>query len=593
MYRTALFFALIAAMSFACKSPNGQAQLHTQHKFTNHLIDESSPYLLQHAHNPVNWYPWGKAALAKAKAENKMLIISIGYSACHWCHVMEHESFEDTTVANIMNENFVCIKVDREERPDIDDVYMTACHLASGKSCGWPLNAFALPDGRAFWAGTYFPKKDWVNVLQHFIKMRKEENAKLENYATQITNSIQQNESIGLSSGDQLFTKDVLTKITDKFLENIDYKKGGRISRMKFPMPNNYQFLLQQYHYSKNPKALEAVNVTLRHMANGGIYDHLGGGFSRYSTDPDWHAPHFEKMLYDNGQLVSLYAQAYQLTKNPLYKKVVEETLAFVKRELTDPSGGFYSSLDADSEGKEGKFYVWKKAEVDSLLKDELLAKVFCDYYDIKANGNWEEHQNILQRVMTIDKVAKKNNIDTTKVKELVNQGKAILFKERSKRIRPGLDNKILTSWNGLMLKGYIDAYKAFGKKEYLDMAFNNASFILKNMLKDGHRLNRNYKDGKSVINAFLDDYASVIDAFTALYEVSFEEQWLYKAKALMDYVLTNFHDDKSGMFFYVSNLDPPLIARKKEISDNVIPASNSMIAKDLHKLGLYFYNNK
>jgi len=320
MNKYLICFTLLAFVS--CKSSqNGKSSKDGNHKYTNKLINESSPYLLQHAHNPVDWYPWGDEALAKAKAEDKMIIVSVGYAACHWCHVMEHESFEDTLVSKIMNENFICIKVDREERPDIDDVYMSACQLASGRGCGWPLNAFALPDGRPVWASTYFPKKDWLGVLNNFIKIKKEDPERLEESANQLQEGIKQQDNIVLNQEDQDFNPQNLAKIATNFLENIDFKKGGRKGAPKFPMPNNYEFLLNYYHFTKDAKALEGVTTTLDNMANGGIYDHLGGGFARYSTDDDWFAPHFEKMLYDNGQLISLYSEAYQLTKNPLYKK--------------------------------------------------------------------------------------------------------------------------------------------------------------------------------------------------------------------------------------------------------------------------------
>lgn len=588
MYKYLICFALIAFAS--CKSSqNGKPSEDGNHEYTNKLINESSPYLLQHAHNPVNWYPWGDEALAKAKSEDKMIIVSVGYAACHWCHVMEHESFEDTLVSKIMNENFICIKVDREERPDIDDVYMTACHLASGRGCGWPLNAFALPDGRPVWAGTYFPKKDWLGVLDNFIKLKKDKPGELEGYAKQLQEGIKQQDNIILNENDQDFSSKKLDGIATNFLDNIDFKKGGRNGAPKFPMPNNYEFLLNYYHFSKDAKTLEAVTTTLDNMANGGIYDHLGGGFARYSTDDDWFAPHFEKMLYDNGQLVSLYSEAYQLTKDPLYKKVVEETLEYIKREMTHENGGFYSSLDADSEGKEGKFYVWKKSEIDSLLGDDL-AKVFNEFYEVKKSGNWEHKNNILHRKTSTEKVAKKFKLSADELNKKIDEGKTILIRARDKRIRPGLDDKILTSWNALMLKGYTDAYRAFGNEKYLQAALKNANFLVKNAIKEEHRLNRNFKDGQSVINAFLDDYAILIDAFVHLYQVTFDEQWLNHAKDLTDYTQAHFYDKSTGMFFYTSDLDPALIARKKELADNVIPGSNSVMARNFYQLGTIVY---
>ncbi len=564
----------------------------TQGQKTNHLANENSPYLLQHAYNPVDWYPWGDEALQKAQAEDKMIIVSVGYSACHWCHVMEHESFEDTTVARIMNDNFVSIKVDREERPDVDDVYMTACHLASGGSCGWPLNAIALPNGQPIWAGTYFPKKKWVEILDYFIDLRQKEPDQLKTYAAQLSEGMQANESIQLRLDDSSLSQDSMQMVGNTFLSSIDFREGGRQGSPKFPMPNNYEFLLRYHALYDSPEALEAVTLTLDKMALGGIYDQIGGGFARYSTDAIWKVPHFEKMLYDNGQLVSLYSKAYQLTKNPLYEKTVHETLAFIQRELTDKSGGFYSSLDADSEGEEGKFYVWTKNEINQALQDEQLIEIISDYYTILPRGNWEDRKNILHRKKSIEKMTKSHKLTEAELAKKVEEAKAKLFSVREQRERPGLDDKVLTSWNALMLNGYIDAYKAFGTAEYLETAKKNADFLVKNMMAEDHRLHRNYKDGKVKINAFLDDYALMIQSLTALYEVTFDEKWLYYAKDLAEYALTHFYESDSGMFNYTSKLDPPLVARKKELSDNVIPGSNSVMARSLFRLGTYLYNN-
>ena len=579
------FYILIV---FGCKTTGGEAQ--SAHQYTNHLIKESSPYLLQHAHNPVDWHPWNEESLTKARNENKMLIISIGYAACHWCHVMEHESFEDTTVARIMNENFINIKVDREERPDVDDVYMTACQMASKDGCGWPLNAFALPDGKPVWAGTYFPKKKWLEIVEYFSAEWKTNASKMQEFADELTNGLNDSNNVPLPTEDAQFSKDNLNSIAENLLQRIDFQLGGRKGAPKFPMPSNYQFLLKHYHLTGNSKSLEAVTLTLDEMAKGGIYDQLGGGFARYSTDEKWLVPHFEKMLYDNAQLVSLYSNAYQVTKSPLYKRVVEETLKFIEREMTSEEGAFYSSLDADSEGEEGKFYVWEKHEIDSILGAD--AVVFNDYFNITEKGNWEHGKNILHLIDDEEKVAKRNKIEVNTLRKSISESTSKLFREREKRIRPGLDDKALTAWNALMVTGYVNAYKAFSKKEYLDAALKCGQMFLGKIIQEDNRLNRNYKDGKSVINAFLDDYALTTEAFINLYQVTFDERWLYKAKDLTQYAIEHFKgSDNSYLYCYTSDIDPPLVTRKIETSDNVIPGSNSVMAQNLHFLGLYFYN--
>ena len=584
-----LFFLFLTA----CKSTNGSHSGEAQdHAYTNALIGESSPYLLQHAHNPVNWYPWKEEALAKAKAEQKLMIISVGYASCHWCHVMEKESFEDTTVSRLMNEHFVSIKVDREERPDIDDVYMTACQMASDRGCGWPLNAFALPDGRPVWAGTYFPKKQWMEVMEYFLKVWQEEPEKLQEYADQLTKGIQQNEEINFNTEPALLNAENLENTANAFLKEIDFKLGGRKGSPKFPMPNNYEFLQRYAFHSNNDVAQQAVETTLDALALGGIYDHLGGGWARYSTDAEWKVPHFEKMLYDNGQLVSLFSQAYQQTGKTRYAEVVKETLDFIGREMTTPDGGFYSSFDADSEGEEGKFYVWTQSEIESVLGNTPEFELVKAYYQIQEKGNWEEEKNILHASKPIASIAKNLNMNPADATKILQKANEKLFAARKKRVHPSLDDKVLTSWNALMLKGYVDAYKAFGEESYRETAIKNGRFLKTQMLQPDARLNRNFKDGKSTINAFLDDYANLIQAYIGLYEITFDQQWLDAAKALCEYTLTHFFDESSGMFFYTSDLDPELIARKKVIADNVIPASNSTMARNLHALGLYYYNN-
>ena len=556
----------------------------------NKLVHESSPYLLQHAYNPVNWYPWGEEALEKAKKENKMIIISIGYAACHWCHVMEHESFENDSVAQIMNENFVCIKVDREERPDIDDVYMTACHLASGGSCGWPLNAFALPDARPVWAGTYFPKDRWIQILHQFSDLFKNDIARLERSAEGITKGINVYGGIELNNGEEDITTAMLDNLRDRFLENLDYEQGGSQGQPKFPMPNNFEYLMHDISRSENSKAKEGLEITLDKMAAGGIYDHLGGGFARYSVDGMWRVPHFEKMLYDNGQLLTLYADAYRMTNREDYLKVVEESADFILREMRSEEGGFYSSYDADSEGEEGTFYVWEEGELDSILGD--FSNIFKSYYSVKEGGNWEG-KNILYKSDRISDILQQSGMSKTELDIKFHEAKSALFKVRESREKPGLDDKILASWNGLALSGLIAAYKATTQQKYLDAALNNARFLQKNMIDADFRIWRNYKNEKATINGFLDDYANVIKSFIELYEQTFDKEWLEVSRNLMFYTLDHFTNDSNFMFYYTSDIDPPLVARKTDYSDNVIPGSNSVMAHNLFKIGTLLGNEK
>jgi uncharacterized protein len=557
-------------------------------EYTNELIHESSPYLLQHAHNPVNWYPWGDKALQKATTENKMLIISIGYAACHWCHVMEHESFEDKEAAAIMNEHFICIKVDREERPDVDQVYMNAVQLITGRG-GWPLNAITLADGRPFYAGTYFPKDRWMNMLAYFVDMQKNKPEDLEKSAAQVTQGIHVTERVTFKETGKEFSIADLDKQFETWKPNIDFERGGENRAPKFPMPSAWAYLLHYHYLSNNAEALKALTVTLDSMAMGGIYDHLQGGFARYSTDANWHVPHFEKMLYDNAQLVTLYAQAYQATKNVLYKKTVYETLDFIEQELTSPAGAFYASLDADSEGVEGKFYVWTKIEIDNELADD--AEIFSAYYNITAEGNWEHGNSILLRNEMDETVADSFNISVNELSQKIDACKAKLMKVRNARVKPGLDDKILSSWNALMITGYTKAYRVFNEERFLSSAITNANFLLQYAIAETGEMTRNYKNGKASINALLDDYAFTIAAFIELYQASFDEKWLAEADKLTAYALEHFFDNESKIFFYTHNQHADLIARKMELSDNVIPSSNSEMAKNLFLLG-HFLNN-
>jgi uncharacterized protein len=545
-----------------------------QHKHTNELINETSPYLLQHAHNPVNWQGWNEQAWARARAEDKPVIVSIGYSACHWCHVMEHESFEDEVVAQIMNDHFICIKVDREERPDVDQIYMDACQLISGRG-GWPLNAVTLPDGRPIYAGTYFPKENWKQVLLYFVNYWKTQREEALERAQQITHGIRVMDAIEVKTDVPDFTTNDRGLLFQKIDATWDYQLGGRSGAPKFPMPVTLQYLMQNYYYTTNEKALQALTVTLDGMMNGGIYDQLGGGFARYSVDAHWEIPHFEKMMYDNAQLVSLYAMAYRVTKNVRYKEVVYETLEFVNRELSDASGGFYSALDADSEGEEGKFYVWSYDELIELLGAEFAA--FAGVFEITPEGNFEGHINLVRKPNVVADA------------QQLERWKTTLLAERAKRIRPGLDDKILTSWNALMLKGYVDAYTTFGEERFLQRGLRCAAFIKSNLIQPNNSINRNYKNGKITIQGFLDDYSFTCEAFIALYQASFDEQWLQTAKALADYAVQHFYNLNTRLFFYTGINDEPLIARKTETQDNVIPSSNSSLAKALFQLGVLY----
>jgi len=553
----------------------------------NQLQYSSSPYLLQHANNPVDWYPWGKEALDKAKAENKLILVSIGYSACHWCHVMEHESFESEEVAKLMNQFFVCIKIDREERPDIDQIYMNAVQLMTGRG-GWPLNCFCLPDQRPIYGGTYFPKKDWMNLLTNLAHFYETKPAEAEDYARKLTEGIQQSEKLNFIKEDKTYKLEDLQEILEPWKMLFDFSEGGHNRSPKFPMPNNWDFLMKAAILLKDEAAHVIVRLTLDKMAAGGIYDHLGGGFARYSVDGKWHIPHFEKMMYDNGQLLGLYADGFKWSKEERYQEIVEETFDWLQKEMTSAEGGFYSALDADSEGVEGKFYTWEKQEIDAILGSE--ADLFNTFYEVSEDGNWEEeHINNLWIRQEKEAVAEAFQISEVELNQRIAAAKVKLLAVRDQRIRPGLDDKILTSWNSLMIKGLCKAYQAFADDKYLDLALKNYKFLNKNMVQTEGGLYRNYKNGKASINGFLDDYALFIEAIIYLYECTFDEAYLHQAKALTDYTLDHFRDDESGMFFYTSNLDEALIARKYETTDNVIPASNSVMAYNLKRLSQFF----
>ncbi len=560
---------------------------------TNKLIHESSPYLLQHAHNPVNWQGWNEDAWKQAREENKLVLISIGYSACHWCHVMEHESFEDENVARIMNDHFICIKVDREERPDVDQIYMSAVQLMTGHG-GWPLNCFATPDGRPVYGGTYFPKDKWMNVLFNLSDLWKTEPEKVHDYAAQLTDGVRRSELIVAKNEQSPIRFDSLAKSWNNWSKRIDNTEGGPNKAPKFPLPNNYLFLLHLGQSSLTDHTLrEGINrhlhLTLKKMAFGGIYDQVGGGFARYSTDTLWKVPHFEKMLYDNAQLIFLYCEAWLVNPDPLYKTIVYETLAFIKRELTSREGFCYSALDADSEGVEGKYYIWTEEELKELCGTDfpLLAALLS----VDEDGLWEHEEYILLRREEEDELCTRFNLSKTELKEKTDRLKAKLLVRREQRIRPGLDDKSLTSWNALMISAWVQAYKVFGDPDFLQSALLIAEHIQAKVSKPDGGLFHTYKNGKAGINGFLEDYCFYTESLIALYEVTFDEKWLMKASQLCDYTLKYFYDPESKFFWFTSSQDQPLICRKFELSDNVIPSSNSSMGKCLFLLG-HFTDN-
>jgi uncharacterized protein YyaL (SSP411 family) len=552
----------------------------------NRLLRETSPYLRQHAHNPVDWYPWGSEALHRAKAENKLLIVSIGYSACHWCHVMEHESFEDEAVARIMNEHFICIKIDREERPDIDQVYMIAVQLMTGRG-GWPLNCICLPDQRPVYGGTYFRRDDWKNLLLNLAGFWHEKPEEAAEYATKLTQGVKDVEHPVPSDREGGYTYKDLEEITLAWKRMLDPVEGGYARAPKFPLPNTWQFMMRYAALGGDQAATVLTRLTLEKMAHGGMYDQIGGGFARYSVDGRWHVPHFEKMLYDNAQLLSLYSEAWQWVNDPLYKKIVFETAGWLRRELLSPEGGFYSALDADSEGVEGKFYTFTKQELQAMLGDD--EPLFSAWFHVGEEGNWEEeHTNVLFRKDDDTQIAAAFGLEHEEAERKIATLRERVLRFREQRIRPGLDTKLLASWNGMALKGFTDAFRAFNHPGFLKTAFQNAEFILANLLERDGSLRRSYASSAAGAG-FLDDYAFVIDGFTGLYEVTFDEKWLNTAFELMQFAIEHFYDEATGLFYYTPSGGEKLIARKFEVMDNVIPSSNSAMAHNLWKLG-HFY---
>lgn len=561
-----------------------------QNTMANRLIHETSPYLLQHAHNPVDWYPYGEEAFAAARESNRPLLISIGYSACHWCHVMEHESFSKPEIAEVMNRNFVCIKVDREERPDVDLIYMSAVQLLHN-SGGWPLNCFALPDGSPFWGGTYFRPAQWTELLTHISELYHNSYRELESQALRLKEGIAGLSVIKTPENPSGIDSEFIDEVWDQLSQRFDSHHGGTIGAPKFPMPVVWQFGIEYYNNTGNQEALNHILMTLDAMARGGIYDQIGGGFARYSTDAKWKVPHFEKMLYDNAQLVSLYAEAYRISGNEALADTIRQTLAFIENELRSPEGAFYSALDADSEGVEGKFYVWTRDEIMGILPE--YGELLSSYWGIGQEGKWENGNNILLRPFPDSVFASRNHLSEEELKQLVRMAASRLLKERNKRIRPGLDDKILASWNGMTIKAYADAYRVTMYHPWLDAAVKAARFVKTGMIQEDYSILRTWKNGSARIPGVLNDYAYLAEAFITLYQVSFDEEWLYTASRLTRYVLDNFTDPDSPLFWFTPTpAGNGNAIRIRETTDGVEPSGNAVMAKVLLYLENFCNNN-
>jgi uncharacterized protein YyaL (SSP411 family) len=551
----------------------------------NRLIDETSPYLLQHAQNPVEWYAWSDEALERARSEDKPILLSIGYSACHWCHVMEHESFENPSIAKVMNDNFINIKVDREERPDLDQVYMNAVQMMTG-SGGWPLTIFLLPTGEPFYGGTYFPPEDrygrpgFPRLLTNIAEAYRSRRNEIQDSARTLAQHLNQQTQpkAGRGSIDTTLLDQAARALDSRF----DPREGGFGSAPKFPPSMSIDFLLRYHYRTGDPSSLHMATLTLDKMAYSGMYDQAGGGFHRYSTDDRWLVPHFEKMLYDNALLARAYLDAWRLSGNPLYRRVTEEVLDFLVREMRDPDGGFYSTQDADSEGVEGKFYVWDHSEFVDVV-GEADSELLTRYFNVTEHGNWEHH-NILNIPRPPELFCKLEKISEEDLTFRVSAARQKLYSARKKRIHPGRDEKILTDWNGLALRAFADAAAFLGREDYRRIAEANAEFIFKR-LWDGQRLLHTFKDGRARFNAYLDDYANVADGLLALYQLTFEESWIRHAEALAGIMIDRFSDNTHGGFYFTAEGHEALIARTKDFFDNATPSGNSVAADVLVRL--------
>lgn len=550
---------------------------------SNALITESSPYLLQHAHNPVNWVPWSDDIFEQAKAQNKLVLISVGYSACHWCHVMEHESFEDEEVAALMNKFFINVKVDREERPDVDNLFMTAVQLMTNRG-GWPLNCFTLPDGRPIYGGTYFPKEQWMHILRSLEHVFRNDREKTEEYAAELMNGIASSELVSVSNEEQSFTNEHVHELVLRWKRSFDLREGGNNRAPKFPLPNNLDFLLQYAWRFDDEIVFKHVELSLDKMALGGIYDQVGGGFARYSVDVLWKVPHFEKMLYDNGQLLSTYARAFTQFKKPLYKRICFGIVSWLEREMLDKSGAFCAALDADSEGIEGKYYIWTKQELEELDKE---TNGFCSQvYEVSNRSYWEEEQAfILLRTKDDRELSKELNLSLEDLDNKIHELNETIHSMRKTRVYPGKDDKCLSSWNAMTLKGLCEAYRVFEDESMRALALKNYKWLKTHMLSDSGKMWRTFKNGETKINGFLEDYAFTIEALIVFYQMDGETEALELADQLMQHCLKAFLDKESKMFF-LADEDSKLLVRKMEVNDNVMPSGNSTMALNLFNLG-------
>ncbi len=579
-----IFYSLFF-LTFACTNQKKDKK----HAYTNALINESSPYLLQHAHNPVNWFPWDKKHLDRAKKEGKLVLLSIGYASCHWCHVMEKETFENKEVADFMNKNFINIKIDREEHPNVDKTYLTAVQIMTGNG-GWPLNCVTLPDGKPIWGGTYFNKENWLASLKEIHRVYKESPKKTEGFANQLTEDLKSLQEFNSDISDKDFNRENLSNFVTEWKTKLDTINGGLVGRNQFPRASNYQFLLRYAYQTEDQELENYIYKTLDKIANGGLNDHLAGGFARYTVDNKWHIPHFEKMLYDNAQLVSLFSYAYQLKKEDQYKEIVYQTLDFLHKEFYT-NGLYFSSLNADSlneenEFEEGAYYTWKIEELQNSITSDF--SLFKAYFGIDSIEKVDE-KHALVKVYDDETFSKKHQLPIEELKSKITNWKEILLKIRQQRVKPTTDKKILTSWNALLLQAYTDAYKVFNDDNFKLKAIQCGKTLKRKAISKHWEVSRSLNTKNKSIKGYLEDYALLINSFISLYEITFDEQWLLSAKELTEYTFTNFLNTENEYFNYTAKNGDQLITANYEIEDIVIPSSNSVMCKNLFKLGHYF----